>query len=395
MGLSETILDLILSNSEQMAVPLTLSLEDHMHFHKLFVVAVVCLLIGTVSAEPLRNATLKLEFAQEGEPSQPRALIIIHDALNSRESLALFLQTWSARDYSWARSHYCSVYTYEYEESGLEDLARAEDLASDLLSRVNRNRVRLASPDEINPKPQLRPRVGMQPLPSFKRDNVEFLVAGVGYGGLVARHFAVQAKAEKKKVSRLAFVSTPLDGLSTVELFLAFSKGTLSPAWLDLASLHQENERHRAELENGLAGTVVMSAEGVVERSRRSVDNVLYGRSLPVSPSAPSGNGLFKHLSMLGLGTATLPDQSQITVQDVPQGALPESLTNFLITKLVDQKITFDYLWRRQQIEDYVRGDGDIEPLYIYWDERDNKYTIPMWREAYASRRGLYEWMWF
>ena len=98
---------------------------------------------------------------------------------------------------------------------------------------------------------------------------------------------------------------------------------------------------------------------------------------------------------MLGLYTGPEPATPVQTTEGIAQGELEEKYIEVILTKLVDQKITFEYLWRRQQIDEFIRGDGEIEPLYIYWDERDNKYVAPQWREAYASREGLYKMMWF
>jgi len=62
--------------------------------------------------------------------------------------------------------------------------------------------------------------------------------------------------------------------------------------------------------------------------------------------------------------------------------------------QLVDEQVIFAYLTRRQQIEDTVRGDGELPPIGVYWDERDLAGMQPSWRNAYASQKGLYEMMW-
>ena len=78
--------------------------------------------------------SLNLEFAQEGEPEIPRAMIVIHNVFESREDMSALLQRWGSR--SWSRDQYCSLYTFEYNESGLYDLDTPESLAKDLYSRL-------------------------------------------------------------------------------------------------------------------------------------------------------------------------------------------------------------------------------------------------------------------
>ena len=49
--------------------------------------------------------SLNLEFAQEGEPEVPRAMIVIHNVFESREDMSALLQRWGSR--SWSRTPYC------------------------------------------------------------------------------------------------------------------------------------------------------------------------------------------------------------------------------------------------------------------------------------------------
>ncbi len=355
-------------------------------------------LLVTFSLQSSSGQTLMLEYAQEGDPQKPRALIVIHDALKDRESLSLFLRTWGDRDRGWARSQYCAVYTYQFE-SGFEEMDTPEILAADLLERVQRHRVKTARSDSTNPYPKAMPSDARQPHPDLSNKDTEILIAGVGYGGLVARDFARQAKRENRVVSRVAFLSSPLDGLPLVRLLLAFpelkSSSSLSKGWDSLIRLSGEARISREDFRDSYSSSHFVLATSVQRTDPHPTDNVLYGRGAPLPPDRKAGNGLFGFLSMLGLYTGPELETPVQTTEGIAQGELSEQFVEVLLAKLVDQRITYDFLWRRQQIEEFIRGDGGLEPLYIYWDERDNEYVVPQWREAYASRRGLYEMMWF
>ena len=45
----------------------------------------------------VRADTLTLEFAQEGEPEIPRAVILIHNAFENRQDMSAVLKRWGSR----------------------------------------------------------------------------------------------------------------------------------------------------------------------------------------------------------------------------------------------------------------------------------------------------------
>jgi pimeloyl-ACP methyl ester carboxylesterase len=361
----------------------------------------------------LGPTTLRIEFAQEGEPSQPRALILIHDALQSRESLSTLLRLWGERDRSWARDQYCSVYSYEYQNSGLESLPTAAALAEDLYLKIRSDRFRRPYPDKVNPRVRPVPVNPPQPSPSLRSKKTELLLAGYGYGGLVARELSLLAKEDGLKVTRVAYVGTPLDGLSTLDLLLALSVPSrasklglpgpigedeflnLSEGWQGLFTLYERASQLRRRFVPVLTETVFFGCYGNHKRPTHPTDNVLYGRHRRLADITQSGDGLSPLPMNWGERTGPIDWVVQSHLEKVHHQSLAFESADFILTELVDRKVTYDYLWRRQQIEDYVRGDGEILPLYIYWDERDTKYVAPQWREAYASRKGLYEMMWY
>lgn len=359
-------------------------------------------------AQPSLDSTLYLERAQEGDPGKPRALILIHDGLEGRPSFAPFLKVWADRDRGWARTQYCSVYTYEYRNNGLYHLPSSREIAEDLATRIARHRVVEPAPDEVNPKPKAHPYDGRQPSPYLGRSRTEIILAGVGYGGLVARELAPLLQQSGYRVSRVAFLSTPLDGTPTIRLVQTLNLSErraalglgmpdfnkLSAGWWSLAELFLQSQLSSGRKPYELPGTKVLVASSDRTVPFHPTENVLYGRGRKVSARRADDNGLYTVLSMLGLSTGGEGWERKFHFEELPPGKINEDCVRFLLEQLIDREVTWEYLWRRHNIEQYIRGDGELLPLYIYWDERDTKYVAPQWREAYASRRGLYEMMW-
>ncbi len=363
---------------------------------------------------PLHADTLRLEFAQEGEPLQARALIVLHDALEDRTAFANFFHNWSDRDRSWARSQYCSVYSYEYERSGLTNLATPREIAEALYAKVRSNRFAIVDPDDVNPQSTSAPKDPRQPGPTLEGQHLELLLAGHGYGGLVARELALLAKKDGRKVKRLGYIGTPLDGLSTIDLILAFTLPSralslglttpldnsiltsLSQGWWSLVELFDSGRSWSEVFAPARTDQRVVTAYGSTLRSPHPTDNVLYGRHRRILNDGLSSDGFVPHPLAWGTTTGPMPWLVERTLEGVQHADLTKSRDTFIfiVTELIDKEVTYEYLWRRQQIEDIIKATPDIKPLYIYWDERDTRAAAPQWREAYASRKGLYQMMW-
>lgn len=365
---------------------------------------ILCLFQAAAAWSP--EAELRLEFAQEGEPTKTRALFLIHDALQGRESLAPFLSTWSDRDRGWARNQYCSVYSYEYRSRGVRDLPESDVLAADLYDRIRRDKFIPAHPDEVNPRPKPVPENELQSAPQLAQKELEILIVGYGYGGLVARRLSQLAERDGLKVVGVACVGSPLDGLSTTELLLSFSIAEralalglshplkseeffgLSSGWRSLVEIFEAPEPMAPS-----EGVRWLAYSGTSRLPNHPTDNVLYGARRRAADFRASGDGWCPQIATWGRLTGPIvwsaSKESTSLHKELTSGSV-----EFLIAHLPDRETIDDYLWRRQQIEEFVRGDGEMEPLYIYWDERDNKHVLPQWREAYASRKGLYEMMW-
>jgi len=355
--------------------------------------------------------TLRLEFAQEGDPEKPRALIVIHNTFENRDALKPFFQQWADR--SWGRDQYCSVYSYEYDNNGLYDLPTPEELGARLFSKIRSGSFKSGKPDDVNPSRRVSPTDHRQPEPEMKGENFELLLAGHGYGGLVARETARLANTSGIKVTRVAYIGTPLDGLSTVELILnltvrekAVNLGLdqplapeslfrLSPGWWHLTELFNPNRDWPTYFAPAMTDVLAMAAYGENAPLSHPTDNVLYGRGRMVGVNRKETDGFVNQTSAWGQSTGPMPwlEETELAAD---HRTLTLSSSQFLLKKLVDQNMVFSYLTQRQVIEEKVRGEGEdaLEPLGVYWDERDLNGMIPQWRPKYASQKGLYEQMW-
>ncbi len=354
--------------------------------------------------------SLHLEFAQEGEPTIPRALILIHNTFEDRSAFEDLFRAWSTR--SWARDQYCSVYTYEYRGSGLNDLATPEALAQDLYSKIRSASFKRGRPDPINPNRRTTPTDERQPQPSLKHENLELLFAGHGYGGLIARETALLAQKNGLKVTRMAYVGTPLDGLSTIDFVLAFSVreraqalglsqplqeaelGHLSAAWWHLVELFDRNLGWSSYFAPAHQDVLTFAAYGTSASLAHPTQNVLYGRHRKLLRSDQESDGFLPQPCAWGSTNGPTAWVSETVLTGTAHPQLSQNSGTFLMEQLVDEQVIFAYLTRRQQIEDTVRGDGELPPIGVYWDERDLAGMQPSWRNAYASQKGLYEMMW-
>lgn len=363
-------------------------------------ILVVLLILSTACAAN----TLSLEYAQEGEPEIPRALIVIHNVFESREDTAVLLQRWGERD--WARSQYCSLYVYEYTRNGLYDLETPEALGKDLYSRISRGTFRRGQPDEVNPALRTEPTDPRQPDPTTRGDT-ELILVGSGYGGVVAREVARLARADERKVVRVAYLGSPLDGLTTTELLLGMTlperaRGLglprtltksefdrLSPAWWSLVQLSDRFKgwgSHFAEVHSEALGVVGF---GTARLPFHPTDNVLYGRGRKLTGDDQQSDGFVPQASAWARHNGPIPWAREETLIGVEHSELTEKSNAFLIDWAVETQTTHSYLVRRQVIEETIKGDGELPPIGVYWDER-----VENWQNAYASAKGLYEMMW-
>ena len=132
--------------------------------------------------------TLTLEFAQEGDPTHPRALILIHNVMEERSAFKSILTAWDDR--SWARDQYCSVYSFEYRSGGTRDLVSSEELAKNLYSKIRSDQFKEGRSDEVNSNARPDPSDSRQPSPTLRDENVELLFVGFGYGSIQAFYLA-------------------------------------------------------------------------------------------------------------------------------------------------------------------------------------------------------------
>lgn len=349
--------------------------------------------------------TLHLEFAQQGDPKAPRALVVIHNSLESRDSLAEFFTQWADRN--WARSQYCSVYSYSYTASDLQNLAVPEVLAKDLSAKIRANAFVTGEPDQANKYRTSEPADARQPKPTLQGDNLEVMFAGFGYGGLIAREAVLQTKASGLRVRRVAYLGAPLDGVSAIDLILSLtvrqraqSVGLpealpsqqltlLGPGWWHLVELFDRERDWPNYFQSAYHEVTSTGGLGKIALPYHASDNVLYGKNQVVGGADPRGDGLLAAPLTRGKnnGPGTLLEET--TFKDLPHHQLSEKAGPAILTSLVDKEITHDYLARREAIELAVAGKGDIEPIGVYWDER-----VPGYKNAYASPKGLYEMMW-
>lgn len=369
------------------------------------------LLILCLLAPPVWANQLTLEFAQEGEPSQPRALVVIHNAFESRENLKPFLTAWA--NGSWGRDQYCSVYVYEYDANGTRDLPASETLAQDLYARIRSDNFESGEADDINPARRTAPSDSRQPAPDLKAANLQLLLAGSGYGGLVARRVCLLAKADEHPVHRVGYLGTPLDGLSTIDLILATTTKeraplvglsnalsvseveNLSAGWWSLTALFDELGEWQTLFAPAYQEVKMVAAYGATPLLPHPTDNVLLGRYRPGSHSSTDWNdGLLPRPMAWGARTGPLTFLTETTLTGTSQADLTEKGSDPILKTVLDRPVIFSYLARRETIEEMIKAKVGGDPLYMYWDERDSDGYTPQWRGAYASKKGLYEMMW-
>ncbi len=367
------------------------------------------LLLILLLAPPAWANRLTLEFAQEGDPGQPRALIVIHNVFESREDFKSLFAAWAIG--SWGRDQYCSVFAYEYDGNALKNLTSWETLGQDLLRRIQGNDFEVPRfPDSINPNGRGTPTDARQPAPRLNSDDLEILLVGYGYGGLVARQAAQLAKREGLKVTRIACVGTPLDGVSTLNLVLGLTTqrarslglqspvtnlDLLSPAWWTLTHLYDESRKWPEIFAPALRDVQIVAAYGGVKPAHLPTDNVLYGRYLPVAYESENGSdGFLPQPLAWGRKTGPISFVKEAELELINHAVLTESASTFVLKEALQLDLVYSYLARRQGIEEFVRGKVGEPPLYQYWDEREGEGLQAQYRGAYASRKGLYEMMW-
>ena len=348
--------------------------------------------------------TLTLEFAQEGDPGNPRALIVVHNIFEDRDAFKPFLAAWDDR--SWARDQFCSVYCFEYRDGGLSGLRSPEELGKELYSRISRGQFKKGRADDINPGRRPEPSDERQPDPSLKEENVQLLFAGYGYGGLVAREAALLAKKNQRKAGRVAYIGTPLDGLSTIDLILGLTvqerarnlglssavstsqMRSLSEGWWQLTSLFQNSEDWASYFAPLLQDTFFYAGYGTQARTFHPSENLLYGRNARIADDGKGSDGFLPIPVDWGKQTGPVSWIKETVLQQTPMADLTEKASAVTL-ELPDKEVLHAYLAMRENIETMVKGEGDLPPVGVYWDERHNR-----WMNAYASKKGLYEMMW-
>lgn len=347
--------------------------------------------------------TLTLEFAQEGDPGNPRALIVVHNMFENRDSLKPFLAAWSDR--SWARDQYCSVYCFEYRSGGLRDLRTPEEIGKSLYSKIRSGRYKKGRADDVNPNLRTEPTDERQPTPSLKED-VELLFAGSGYGGLVVREAARLAKLDQRKTHRLAFLGTPLDGLSNIELVLGLTVpersrslglsnpvsfgelSNLSTSWWLLTDVFHNATKWSDYFAPLLQETRFYSGTGAFYTPFHPTDNVLYGKNRKVLNDGKNGDGFLPRPVTWGKESGPIAWIKETELDGTSFSQLSEK-GGAVMLELADKQLLHNYLAMREGIELAVKGEGELPPVGFYWDERHNRFM-----EAYASKKGLYEMMW-
>ena len=363
-----------------------------------------CFLLWLMLISATMGQELRIEYAQQGDPEKPRALIVVHDLSQSREDLGPFLKSWGTL--SWARAQYCSVYSYTYPAEP-EQVNSFEAVADSLLRFVLSNRFTIRDPDEVNPYATSEGFHGDQPDPSLRGEEVEFILVGQGFGGLVARKVCAELKRRERKVRSVGYLATPLDGLSTFEIVALFTQKeriqqlgyrhpfeswgrfrTLSPGLWQLAEVRDPSQGYAEGFNpaNEVAGFGVFGNEA---KALYPQDNAMYGRHSPVTSGG--FDGLMATLTQFGPVNGPASFTESLTLKQKPGVRLLKEAEahQFIYDKVIDQKTIFEYLERRLGIEESYRGE-DNEPLGTYYDER----PVAQWRNAYAPPDDLYKLMW-
>lgn len=366
----------------------------------------LCLLLLAVTTAPAAAQNLRLEYAQQGDPQNPRALILIHGAFTDRTSLRPVLAQWGAK--SWALAQYCSVYSYQYP-ADLTNLKSFDDTAGDLLNRIENNSFNSqGSPDQANPHRETRVYDNRQPKPTFKAgtNGTHLLVVGVGVGGIVAAYFANQAVAAGYTVDRVGVFDSPVSGIPTSELMIAMEDPTSAQAWgtssmtgatvLTMSQGWQDLGRLRLKPPKFTMPKTEFYATWDKQTAllpRTPFDNVLYGAGTPITKSARlETDGVIRKPVALGtLGGLPLAIKgNQPLVGPLHKDVLTSpDLYTYLTHTIVDWKVIEDYLAGRANVEFYYQAFLGAKPHGLYWDDRYNVY-----KDVYSDPRGLYYYMW-
>ena len=356
-----------------------------------------------ILSTPTLAQQLRLEFAQEGDPQQPRALVIIHDAGSDRAGLTGFFDRWAIK--GWARSQYCSLYSYEYNAT-FDNLPSYDTLANNLMQRLQSNNFDASEiEDQVNQNRKVKVSDERQPQPQTSSLNTHLLFVGHGHGGLVARSAAVLARERGYEVKGIAYVGTPLDGLSTTELvfnttirersdYLHMPRPLdsleqvlrLSQAWWQLTELFDYSRGWNGQFAKAYE-TPSYALFGSVLRPPHPCDNVFYGRNTQVG--VLGFDGVYHRPLAKGLKNGPPNLVAEETLQETPHAELlqnPQGL-EFLMTKVCEFNQLSAYLIQREGIEAIYATDQ--APLGNYWDDRKNTF-VP----SFVDAETLYTLMW-
>ncbi len=380
------------------------------------------------------SENLRLEIPQEGDPENPRALILIHGVNSGRETWNDFLEQWERgtkgemklgveQQGNWGLKQYCAVYTFEYPAKPW-NMRTAPEIAESLVRRVRSNdfdESKLAGSDQ---RPELR--------------DSSIIVLGHSHGGLVAREFALQGREGGLKILKAMFLGSPLNGLSLMELMsrapILFEAKTLITAihnralskgwrwiteelpenpeqWLARYSLVYEDSYvvyGRLNISQVIAGGAANSLLGIgVNKLFGKVslwENILYTRAFMAHLG--SSDGLIPVDSAQGTthgpGEAVkakqeLPGHAHIHIQlpfselRVVPGLTSASETyDFFVEEVLkeDGPLINGWLEKRKEIEHFYERFLDREP-YLYWNL--NEKTSKLGR---TTKEELFEQMW-
>jgi hypothetical protein len=362
-------------------------------------------LLFLLLALPARAQTLTLEFAQQGDPQNPRALIVIHRGLTDRSDLKPFFTEWNG---SWGVNQFCSVYSYTYP-AGLAELPKFDALGADLLQKVqNDDFDKGAGNDPINAYRRVVPTDARQPQPTLRK--VPLYVLGHGTGGLIAREFILAATKQGRKVTGVTYVATPLDGVpqmllatclrnakTAAEMGLAtvpnnFLLSHLAPGWGQVSALWDASRGWLQRFTAAYA-TRAYQVYGTTTAPTEIAPRVLYsrGRRLTAAGAAEFDGWVGKHAAMGDRnGPATFVSQTPVPAAHcslIGQGAVYQ----VVIQQMLDPATWYAYLAKREAVElMFKKG----KSTGTYYDERSGAGFQPQWKPAYALPAELYKNMW-
>ena len=356
------------------------------------------------------RAQLKLEFVQQGDPSNPRALIVIHRGLSDRSDLKPFFAEWGR---SWALQQFCSVYSYSYP-ADLNSMPALDALGANLLTDIQTEDFDRSIPgsDPINPLRTVVPSDSRQPPASFFKAGklVPTYVLAQGTGGLVAREMLAQAQKKGLKMQGVTYVGTPLDGVPMMSLNASLRQSVLcaqmgltatpgsyaithlSPGWLQVCSMWDAAKGWAARYAPAY-GVKTYLVYGTTTPRHLGADRVQYGRGRGLSAQSQADfDGWVTRHSAYGdkNGPTATVALGQLAVSS-PHSAMIglDPVYQLVIQQMLTKATWVNYLMLREGIELYFHK-TQKKPLGFYYDES----STPVYKPAYALPGALYQFLW-